>query len=163
MSTPTDATDPTGAVTPTHGPTITGLSHIDLTVTDLDRSEAWYTDLFGLQRVLDGRNDDHHFASRYLLHPESLLIIGLVAHDPAADRPADDGVDEHRIGLDHLSLNVASAEELAAWRDRLVERGIDHSPIAESDRWDVLVFRDPDHIQLELFHMKPAAASLLTG
>lgn len=140
-------------------PTITGVSHIDLTVTDLDRSEAFYAELFEMKRVLDGRNDDHHFRSRYLLHPESLLIIGLVAHDATADG----SFDERRVGLDHLSLNVADAEELNAWRERLDERGIDHSPIAAGEMWDVLVFRDPDGIQLELFHMKPAAGSLLAG
>ena len=63
---------------------------------------------------------------RYLLHAESLLIIGLVAHD----RTETGGFDEHRVGLDHLSFNVASAEELASWVDVLDERGIDHSPIA---------------------------------
>ena len=50
-------------------PTITGVSHIDLTVSDLDRSEAFYADLLDLSRVLDGRNDDRRFASRYLVHP----------------------------------------------------------------------------------------------
>ena len=147
----------------TNGPTVTGLSHIDLTVTDLDRSEAWYAGLFGMQRVLDGRNDDHHFVSRYLLHADSLLILGLVSHDDRADGIDAPGFDEHRIGLDHLSFNVATADELVSWERRLDERGIDHSPIAVGDLWDVLVFRDPDNIQLELFHMKPAAASLLTG
>ena len=159
MPAPTNATE----TVPTQAPTITGLSHIDLTVTDLDRSERWYAELLGLQRVLDGRNDDHRFASRYLLHPGSLLIIGLVAHDARPGLEPGVRFDEHRIGLDHLSLNVASAEELRAWQQRLAERDIDHSPIVEADLWDVLVFRDPDGIQLELFHMKPAAASLLTG
>lgn len=158
MSASTQPVPPQPAAAP---PTLTGISHIDLTVTDLDRSEAWYTDLFGLQRVLDGRNDDHHFDSRYLLHPDSLLIVGLVAHDRTVTESA--GFDEHRVGLDHLSLNVASAEEVTRWADRLDERGIDRSPIVVGDLWDVLVFRDPDNIQLELFHMKPAAAELLAA
>lgn len=144
-------------------PSITGISHIDLTVSDLERSEAWYADLFGLVRVLDGRNDEHHFSSRYLLHADSLLVLGLVEHEGAGADPGDAAFDEHRIGLDHLSLNVGSPEELEDWARRLDERGIDHSPIVTGDLWDVLVFRDPDNIQLELFHMKPAAASLLTG
>lgn len=140
-------------------PTLTGISHIDLTVTDLDRSEAWYTELFGLTRVLEGRNDDHHFRSVYLLHPETMLIIGLVLHDSLEDKEFE----ERNVGLDHLSLNVATAEELLAWQDRLVELGIRHSPIVEADMWDTLVFRDPDNIQLELFYMKPAAGALLTA
>jgi hypothetical protein len=38
---------------------------------------------------------------------------------------------------------------------------IEHTPIAESAMWDVLVVRDPDNIQLEFFYMKPEAATLL--
>lgn len=142
----------------TTSPTITGISHIDLSVTDLDRSEAFYADLFEMSRVLDGRNDDHHLSSRYLIHPASLLILGLVQHDDT-----DGGFDERHVGLDHLSFNVASRGELDDWQERLRSRDIGQSDIAETDLWDVLVFRDPDNIQLELFFMKPAAAELLVS
>jgi glyoxylase I family protein len=140
-------------------PTITGVSHVDLSVSDLDSSEEWYAELLGLRRVLDGRNEDQRFAFRYLLHPDSMLIVGLVRHDD----PASKEFDEHAVGLDHLSLNVASSEELIAWQQRLADRSVPHTPIVESDLWDVLVFRDPDNIQLELFYLKPAAAALVTG
>jgi catechol 2,3-dioxygenase-like lactoylglutathione lyase family enzyme len=95
--------------------------------------------------------------------------------DPVVERPCPGGqervddetvdgrFDEHRIGLDHLSLGVADGAGLETWRDRLAERGIEHSPIVNGDLWDVLVFRDPDGIQLELFFMKPGAAALLAG
>lgn len=142
--------------TATTSPTITGISHIDLAVVDLDRSEAFYTDLLGMSRVLEGRNDDHAFASRYLVHADSLTIIGLVRHD------ATEGTfDERHVGLDHLSFNVASRQELDAWLALLDERAVPHSGISESELWDVLVLRDPDNIQIEFFYMKPAAASLL--
>jgi catechol 2,3-dioxygenase-like lactoylglutathione lyase family enzyme len=131
-------------------PGITGVSHIDLSVTDLDVSEEWYTKLLGANKVLDGRNDEHHFESRYLMDPESWFVLGLVRHDDLAEK----SFDEHRVGLDHLSLNVVSREELDAWAAHLDELGIDYSPIVESDLWDVLVLRDPDNIQLELFYMK---------
>jgi catechol 2,3-dioxygenase-like lactoylglutathione lyase family enzyme len=143
-------------------PTITGISHIDLTVTDLDRSETWYSELLDMKRVLDGRNDAHHFDSRYLIHPDTLLILGLVRHDDIDGGDANGtAFDEHRVGLDHLSFNVASRSELDAWQDRVAERAIEHTPIAESAMWDVLVVRDPDNIQLEFFYMKPEAATLL--
>jgi len=73
-------------------------------------------------------------------------------------------------GVSHIDLTVADLErskafyaELEAWRDRLAERGIEHSPIVNGDLWDVLVFRDPEGIQLELFFMRPEAAALLAG
>ncbi len=139
-------------------PTFTGVSHIDLTVTDLDRSEQFYAELFGLQRILENRNDEHGYTSRNLVHADSLLVFGFIQHD----EPAGD-FDERRCGLDHLSFNVSTREELDEWAARLDERDIAYSPIVEADMWDVLVFRDPDNIQLEFFATKPAAASLLTG
>lgn len=140
-------------------PTFTGVSHIDLTVTDLDRSERFYAELFGLQRIYENRNDQYRFTARNLIHPETLLVIGLVQHDEQPDGPFD----EHRCGLDHLSFNVASREELDEWAARLDARTIPASPIVEADMWDVLVFRDPDNIQLEFFFTKPEAAALVAG
>jgi catechol 2,3-dioxygenase-like lactoylglutathione lyase family enzyme len=66
-------------------PEISGVSHIDLTVTDLDRSLAFYTDV-----------------------------------------------------------------ALEEWERHLDERGVSYTPIAEAPYGSVLVFRDPDNIQLEL-------------
>ena len=137
-------------------PTITGISHVDLSVTDVAASEQWYADLLGAVRVLDGRNDDHHFSSRYLLDPTSLLLIGLVQHDTAPDG----AFDEHQVGLDHLSLNVADRDGLDEWMARLDDLGIDYD-LNEGEPWDVVVFRDPDNIQLELFLMKADPADFI--
>jgi glyoxylase I family protein len=143
--------------------TITGISHIDLTVTDLDRSEAWYSELLGMKRVLDGRNDGQHFDARYLVHPDTMLIVGLVHHDGTnGDDTNGTSFDERRVGLDHLSFNVPSRAELDAWQELVAERAIGHTPIVEAEMWDVLVVRDPDNIQLEFFYMKPEAATLLS-
>lgn len=139
-------------------PTITGVSHIDLSVSDLDRSEEFYLSLLGARRLLEGRNDDHHVTARYVVHPESMLIIGLVQHD----EPTTPSFDEHQIGLDHLSFSVSSRQELDSWKARLDDQGVPHSGITEEEMWDVLVLRDPDNIQLEFFYTKPAAAALLT-
>ena len=38
-------------------PSITGISHIDLSVTDLEASTAWYTDLLGCISLFGGRSD----------------------------------------------------------------------------------------------------------
>lgn len=36
-----------------------------------------------------------------------------------------------------------------AWEARLTELGVEHSPIADLPGFGVLVFRDPDNVQLE--------------
>lgn len=139
-------------------PAISGVSHIDLTVTDLEASERWYAALLGGVRVLAGRNDDHHFASRYLLEPNSLLLVGLVQHDGAQEGPFD----EHRVGLDHLAFNVDTRDELDGWAAHLDDLGIDYD-LNEGDLWDVIVLRDPDNVQLEFFLMKADAATFIAA
>jgi catechol-2,3-dioxygenase len=138
-------------------PSITGISHVDLSVTDLDASDAWYRELLGAVPLFGGRNDDRAYEVRYIVEPNSLVIIGLEQHD------ANDGstFSERRVGLDHLAFNVESRAELDAWLGRLDELGISHSGITEQDAWDVLVFRDPDNIQLELFFLKANPADLM--
>jgi catechol 2,3-dioxygenase-like lactoylglutathione lyase family enzyme len=57
-------------------------------------------------------------------------------------------------GLDHLSFAVPDRGALERWCERLEELGVDHSPVAEAESIAdaaVVVFRDPDNIQLELF------------
>ena len=137
-------------------PAIAGISHVDLSVTDLDRSETFYSELLGMTRLLEGRSDENGCSARYLVHPASMVILGLVQHDET-----NEVFSERQIGLDHLSFSVATSDELEIWSERLGELGIVNSGITEQEMWDVLVFRDPDNIQLELFFMKPEAGALL--
>lgn len=140
-------------------PKITGISHVDISVTDLAASTHWYGELLGMVELFGGRNDEHGYEVRYLMEPSSGVIMGFEQHDTNPGSPFD----ERRVGLDHLSWNVESREELDAWLARLDERGIQHSGITEEPMWDVLVFRDPDNVQLELIYVKPAASALLDG
>ena len=126
-------------------PDFLGVSHIDLTVRDVQASAEWYRNLFGLKTLME--NDDGTRSAVVLLHPETYLAICVGSHVDNDGQPFD----EARTGLDHLSLRVADRAELEAWAKRLDELGIEHSPIADEDYGSVLVFRDPDNIQLELF------------
>lgn len=140
-------------------PAITGISHVDLSVTDLEASVAWYTELLGMVPLFGGRNEDFAYDVQYLIEPRSGVILGFEQHDQNPGTPFD----ERRVGLDHLSFNVESRELLDAWRARLDERGVPHSGITEEDNWDVLVLRDPDNIQLEFILLKLDADSILPG
>lgn len=138
-------------------PRIAGISHVDLSVTDLARSTAWYRELLGMVDLFGGRNDERGYEVTYMMEPNSGVIMGFECHDADTGSPFD----ERRVGLDHLSWAVDSREQLDGWLARLDERGIPHSGITEEDMWDVLVFRDPDNIQLEFIYVKPAAQSLI--
>lgn len=126
-------------------PDFTGVSHVGLTVTDLDRSVAWYTDVLGFTLLMP--TDEPGLRRVLLAHPASGLLVGLSQHDAGSGEPFD----ERRTGLDHLSFAVASRDELLAWEERLREKGATFSPVNDAWYASVLVVRDPDNIQLELF------------
>jgi catechol 2,3-dioxygenase-like lactoylglutathione lyase family enzyme len=139
-------------------PNITGVSHIELSVRDVDRSATWYQDVLGMQLLI--AYSQHPTAGVdarivHLFHPATELVIGLMQHEQGA---ADDVFSESRIGLDHLSLSVESRAELEAWAQHLETHGVDQSPIRDHAYGAVLVFRDPDNIQLELFVLNVAQA-----
>ena len=81
--------------------------------------------------------------------PDWSMCVGIHAHDANEAEPFA----ESRTGLDHVGFGVASRAELDAWEVRLTELGITHSPINDQEGYSVLVFRDPDNIQLELMSM----------
>ncbi len=138
---------------------ITGISHVDLSVTDLDASVAWYQELFGMAKLFSGRNDELGYDVCYLRESGSGVIMGFEQHDANPGSPFD----ERRVGLDHLSFDVESREQLDSWLARLDELDISHSGIADEPSWDVLVFRDPDNVQLEFVYIKPEGAERLTA
>jgi catechol 2,3-dioxygenase-like lactoylglutathione lyase family enzyme len=85
----------------------------------------------------------------FLLHDGLGIRLGLTQHAAGDGGPFD----ETRTGLDHLAFGVASRAELDAWAARLDELGVPRSPVAPARTLPgaaVLVFRDPDNIQLEL-------------
>ena len=63
--------------------------------------------------------------------------------------------DPVRTGFDHLGLAVDSRERLVEWQERCEQLGVTHTPIVDREYGSVLTFKDPDRIQLELFHLAP--------
>jgi catechol 2,3-dioxygenase-like lactoylglutathione lyase family enzyme len=130
-------------------PVFTGVSHVDLTVRDADRSAAWYERVLGME-VLGELPElaTPGVAARVvtMMNPATGMTFGLVQHDSGEDGEFS----EFRVGLDHLSLAVASRDELERWVEHLDGCGVPQSAITEMQYGSVLVFRDPDNIQLEL-------------
>ena len=130
-------------------PEFTGVDHVSLTVTDLDRSERFYTDVLRLLRLAD------FGTARVLLHRPTSFVLALVRHDAANGDPFS----EVHTGLDHLGFGVTSREELVAWERQLEMLGVKYTPIRDMEFGAHLNFRDPDDIALEL----STSNEILTG
>ena len=133
-------------------PSLTGISHVGLTVRDVATSEAWYTDVLGLVRVVVEPHSKGEGHTIVMTRPGTALFLGL-DHHPDADRQP---FSERRTGLDHLALNVESRPDLDGWAAHLDAHGIQHSSIVEvlePAPHAQMTFRDPDGISIEVFWM----------
>lgn len=120
------------------------LTHVAVTVTDLEASQAWYSKVFGVDPVLD--EDTGPF--RHIVFSMGSTLLGLHGFP---DLVSNDAFEERRPGLDHIAFGCANREELAAWASRLDELGVAHGGIVDAGYGSGLSFRDPDNIALELF------------
>jgi len=127
---------------------LAGADHLSLTVTDLDRSERFYTGVLGLLRLADFGN------VRILLHRETSFVLALIRHDAASGGPFS----ELNTGLDHFGLATSSRDELVQWERRLEERGVTYTPIRDMEFGSHLNLRDPDGIALEISVANEVAA-----
>ena len=126
------------------------IHHLGLTVLDVEASAAWYCEVLGFERVGEFHTPDGERDKVFLRHDALGARLGLTQHRSGDRSPFD----ETRVGLDHLSFSVSSVEELETWARRFAAAGVVCSPIASANSIPgaaVLVFRDPDGIQLELF------------
>jgi len=116
-------------------PELSTVHHVSLSVTDLERSlllhEVRSATIAGVTLTVLGASG---------------FSLTLCQHPANRGEPFQETV----TGLDHLSFAVADVEALRAWVAHFDRVGVAHSPIAEDPFGPVLVFRDPDNIQLEL-------------
>ena len=125
-------------------PAINGFGHIDLTVSDVERSAKWWEEVMGFTLVATHVRDG--FKVWNVFHP-SFLAIGLVAFDD----PSTERFDERAVGLDHFALRVPDRAALEAWAEHFNALGVPNSGVQEENGGPPIVFRDPDNIQLELW------------
>jgi glyoxylase I family protein len=131
------------------------LHHLALTVSDVDASVPWYEAIFGVAFQVDVPHEGG--VGKLLADEERSLMIVLHRHDANEGRLFA----ETTNGLDHAGFLLPTRADLEAWQDHLAAHGVERvdvadkpltqSPIADEPYGSVLVFRDPDNIQLELF------------
>jgi glyoxylase I family protein len=127
-------------------PLATGsVHHFTLTVTNVQNSVEFYTGLLGFQMAME-------LGPRRLLSNGSVILALTPPSDPTQAVPGD-RFSENRVGLDHISLNVARRADLETAVRLFDAQRVSHGEIKDLGAdlgLYVLAFRDPDNIQLEL-------------
>ena len=129
---------------------INALSHVTLTVTDLEASVAWYERALGLKRGPEMSGPGWH---RALMLADSGVVIGLQSHERTAK---GERFDETRVGLDHVSIACKDRAEVQAWLVALDRADLPHSEIS-AEPANVATCRDPDGIAIEFFAPRSAS------
>jgi glyoxylase I family protein len=130
------------------------IHHIRLTVTDIERSRKFYTDLLGFNVAAEApeSEDPKSDPSYPVLWGGCVMSRGnyLLGLRPVAAK--GDQFDENRVGLDHRIFSVESRAALNEAIRMLDERGVPRGELRELTSFGICVvpFRDPDNIQLEL-------------
>jgi len=124
--------------------TMPAIRHVAVTVTDLAISEQWYTQVLGVEPVLD--EDTGPF--RHIVYLVGNTMLGLHGFPELVSKAPATPL---RPGLDHLAFGCANREELVAWAARLDQLGVAHGDIADPPYGSGLAFKDPDNIAPEVF------------
>lgn len=131
-----------------------GFAHVRLTVTDIDRSKAFYDQVFGWPVVVDAsasagepgvRESAEKFYGGVVYQTPQGTLFGL--------RPVGSTTfDSEHTGLDHVSFAVNSRADLERAAAALDGAGVTHGEVRDMPgaRIAILSFQDPDDINVEL-------------
>lgn len=132
-----------------------GLRHVDLCVSDLDRSLSFYDALLGIlgwqvdepAAIVGEQGEEVIYIGSPTGHGEGALGLRQARHATPVDR--------YEVGLHHLAFNAASREEVDAVWDWVESLGIEHEGRPQpyySGAYYAVFFRDPDGIKIEVVH-----------
>lgn len=131
-------------------PPFSGVSHISFSVRDCEKTAAWWKEVFGLPEI--ARLDGEVGWRAILLQLPDGNAIEFQQHDANAGETFD----PVRTGFDHMGLEVESREQVLEWQAHFERLGVTHTPVADREYGSVLTFKDPDHIQFEMFYLDPS-------
>ena len=127
-------------------PTVCHILETSLYVADLDRSEQFYSRVFGCRTKLG----DDRMRALDIAAGQMLLLFGRGKSTKGDDTPRGHIPGHDGVGSLHVALAI-DADAVEAWRQHLAEQKIDIiSRIRPEQGGESLYFRDPDGHLIEL-------------
>ena len=118
------------------------LGHAVLKVRDLERSEAFYSGVLGLEVAARLTKPDMTFFTMGNHHDLALMEVGADAPEPSAKSP----------GLLHVAFKVGdSTDELREVKDELEAAGVTIDALTDHTVSHSIYLRDPDGNGIELY------------
>lgn len=131
---------------------LTGVAHVAITVTDLERSKEWYARVLDWSPVMEGSSDDVTFVVGVV---PGATLLGLRQYPGIVGEPFN----PRRTGMDHLAFQAPNRDALADWERRFTDLGVQFDEIQDTAYGHVLNFKDPDGIALEIYASPSASGS----
>ncbi|MEV4506388.1 VOC family protein [Streptomyces klenkii] len=133
---------------PAARPVPSGIHHIKLPVTDLERSAQWYGAVLGARRLteLDHRRPDGTLFA---------VILDVPGLGTRLELRLDPATAVAVTGYDFLTLAVEDRAALDEWITHLDSLGVPHSPPVVALVGRLLVIPDPDGQRLRLYTTAP--------
>jgi len=134
-----------------------GFNHVAVLTQDLDRFQAFYTEVFDAEVVRDGSEFPEGQGPRL-----SIVMIGehseLNVFEVEGNTEAERQVPMFNRGrLDHLAIQAASLEAFEEIRRRLMARGAADDFVTDFGPMLSMFFRDPDGLEAEVCVVNPDA------
>jgi catechol 2,3-dioxygenase-like lactoylglutathione lyase family enzyme len=120
-----------------------GVHHVALRVTNLERAKKFYCDTLGFKHLMDAEN-------------LTLFLAGGTAfglRGPSEETPRNDKFNPNRVGVDHIALACSDETELQRVADALKAAGIENTgaKMDETLGKRYVAFKDPDRIAWEFY------------
>lgn len=121
---------------------IRGIRGVKIPVSDLARSIEWYREVFGYEVTWEFADEDGVVRG----------VAGWVGGGAAGlGLRLNPGKARAIAGFDPVNWAVETRADLREWIERLDELGIPHSPEIEASIGWLLVFNDPDGLEIHVY------------
>jgi len=124
-------------------PELSGIHHVKLAVSDIQRSVAWYERVFGFKVTMEFKDDEG-------------IVRGSVGQLPGLDRTLLAFRENKELaaaitGFDPVSFAVADRPDVEAWVAHLDEQGVENSGLRIAAIGYIVFFHDPDGLKLHVY------------